>query len=71
MTSIYNQISVCYFIKESITKGSGAQGYGVIVIYNTGAKRNVLNKDAVQYVARVLFRIVLNKTLVGEFEALL
>ena len=48
-----------------------SQGYGAIVIYNTGAKRNVLNKDAVQYVARVLFRIVLNKTLVGEFEILL
>ena len=89
MTSIYNQISVCYFIKESITKiittiqdvrqSRRAGGLNlrrdtnsrVIVIYNTGAKRNVLNKDAVQYVARVLFRIVLNKTLVGEFETLL
>ena len=44
---------------RKITKGGGFNIMGVV------------DKDAVQYVARVLFRIVLNKTLVCEFEALL
>ena len=59
VTSIYNQISVCYFIKESITKIITTI-QDVRQSQYTGAKRNVLNKDAGQYVARVLFRIVLN-----------